>query len=103
MMKWLPVYAIVFFISCTNNSKVPKDVIPKAKMEKVLWDMMLADRFATEFLKRPGDSAYSDTAVLKVYQQVFNIHGITKDDFLKSYKFYLNHPDIARVMFDSIG
>lgn len=94
---------IVVFAACTDNTKVPKDLIQKDKMQKILWDMVQADRFAVDFLPRPGDSAYNETEVLKVYQKVFNVHGITRDQFLKSYTFYLNHPDITKVLYDSIS
>ncbi len=95
-------FCLVFF-SCTNNMKVPKDIIPKPKMEKILWDMLQADRFVNEFLPKRGDTTYDDTAVFKVYQNVFKVHDITREEFIRSYKFYLGRPDITKVMFDSIS
>jgi hypothetical protein len=103
MSKWLAVVILLFAASCTDNTKVPKEFIQKDKMQKILWDMMQADRFVTDFLPKPGDSTYNEKEILKVYQKVFNLHGITRDDFLKSYTFYLNHPDITKVLYDSIS
>ncbi len=103
MRRWLAVCTVCFFAACTDNTKVPKDLIQKDKMQKVLWDMLQADRFAIDFLPKPGDTTYNEREVLKVYQKVFNVHGITRDDFLKSYAFYLNHPDITKVLYDSIS
>src|SRR5690606_39128821 len=37
------------------------------------------------------------------YQKVFQLHGISHEEFLKSYDFYLGRPDILKVMFDSIS
>lgn len=91
------------FFSCTNNTKVPSNIIPKAEMEKIMWDMLQADRFVNDFLPKRGDTTYDDTAVFKVYQNVFKVHNITRDEFLKSYKFYLGRPDILKTMFDSIS
>lgn len=65
--------------------------------------MLQADRFVNEFLPKRGDTTYDDTAVFKVYQNVFKVHHITREEFIKSYKFYLGRPDITRVMFDSIS
>ncbi len=31
------------------------------------------------------------------------LHQVSKDEFVKSYKFYLSRPDIAREMFDSLA
>ena len=103
MRTCLAVCIIIVVAACTDNTKVPKNIIQKDKMQKVLWDMVQADRFAVDFLPKPGDSAYDETKVLKVYQKVFNVHGITRDQFLKSYTFYLNHPDITKVLYDSIS
>lgn len=91
------------FFSCTYNTKVPSNIIPKAEMEKIMWDMLQADRFVNDFLPKRGDTTYDDTAVFKVYQNVFKVHNITRDEFLKSYKFYLGRPDILKTMFDSIS
>ncbi|MGN6418818.1 MAG: DUF4296 domain-containing protein, partial [Pseudobacter sp.] len=43
------------------------------------------------------------TETLKLYDQVFQVHKITREEFVKSYKFYLSRPDISKVMFDSIA
>src|SRR5688572_9953272 len=91
------------FFCCTNKTKVPDDIIPNEKMEKVMWDMLQADRFVNEFLPKRGDTTYDDTAVFKEYQKVFILHGITRNEFIKSYKFYLGRPTIMKTMFDSIA
>jgi hypothetical protein len=91
------------FAACGNSKKLPEDIIPKAEMEKVLWDMMLADRYAAQYILK--DSAKLDVKkeTFKVYDQVFQVHKITQEQFLKSYKFYMGRPDISKVMFDSLS
>lgn len=92
---------IVFgLICCTDKDKIPKGVLPKDKMESVLWDMIQAERFKTSFLK---DSANLKAETFKLYAEVFAVHQVTKDQFVKSYKFYMSRPDIARDMFDSLA
>lgn len=88
---------------CGNKAKIPDDVIPRKEMESVLWDMILADRYAAQYIMK--DSAKLDTKkeTFKVYDQVFQVHKITRDQFIKSYKFYLGRPDISKVMFDSLA
>jgi hypothetical protein len=68
----------------------------------VLWDMVVADRFTTQFVLK--DSAKKDVTeeTFRVYSQVFSINNITRDEFIRSYKFYLTRPDLTKVMFDSI-
>lgn len=92
----------IWFSACTDTTKVPSDILPQKKMERVMWDMVKADRFANGFYPQPPDPRYSKENAFKAYDGVFKIHGITKNEFLKSYKFYLGRPDLSRVMFDSI-
>ena len=70
-------------------------------MENILWDMIRADRFANQFLVH--DSVNRKRKTFEMYENVFHIHHISREEFLKSYKFYLGRPDIAKVMFDSIS
>lgn len=89
-----------FVVSCTDKDKIPAGVLPKDKMEKVLWDMIQAERYRESFIR---DSSTMKTETFKLYAQVFAIHQVSKDEFIKSYKFYMSRPDIARIMFDSLA
>jgi hypothetical protein len=103
-MKWIAAcLLVVIFAACTNSDKIPKGIIGKARMEKVMWDMLMADRYVNLYITNKKDSTIDkkkDAAI--VYERVFQMHGITRDEFIKSYKFYLSRPDITKVMFDSI-
>ncbi len=93
----------VSMIACTNKNSTPSNVLSREDMEKVLWDMIQADRFSTQFLLR--DSAHKNVKLetFKLYEEVFQLHHITREEFVKSFKFYLSRPDITKVMFDSLG
>ncbi|MCS3802054.1 DUF4296 domain-containing protein [Niastella sp. OAS944] len=88
-------------ISCTDKDKIPSGVLPKDKMEKVLWDMIQAERYRDTFVRDSANDLKKET--FKLYAQVFEIHQISKDEFVKSYKFYMSRPDIARAMFDTLA
>ena len=94
---------LIVGISCKDSTKIPSDIFPKDKMEKIMWDMMLADRYSAQFLLK--DSATKDVKLetMKLYEQVFQLHHITKQEFIKNYKYYLNRPDLSKVMFDSLS
>lgn len=92
---------VCFSISCTDKDKIPKGVMGKEKMEKVLWDMIQAERFRETFIRDSSKDLKAET--FKLYAQVFEIHKVSKDEFIKSYKFYMSRPDIARDMFDSLA
>lgn len=90
----------LLLVSC-SGSKVPEDVLPPQKMQAVLWDAMLADEMAGYYVQKDSSlSALSKHAEL--YQQVFSIHKISKDDFKKSLRYYEAHPDLLKPIFDSL-
>jgi len=39
---------------------------------------------------------------LKLYEEVFRLHKVSRDEFRKSFQFYQDRPDLIRVMFDSL-
>jgi len=104
-MKW----SIIIFIgiciaACADNDKIPKDIIQKDRMEKIMWDMLQADRFVNTFVTDKTDSMdEKNKQAAEFYARVFRMHNISKDEFIKSYNFYLGRPDITKVMFDSIS
>lgn len=94
---------VLCIMGCTDTSKIPKDVLPKNKMEKVLWDILQAERFSALFLIKDSASLNVEMEKLKLYDHVFALHKVSRDDFMKSYKYYLSRPDIAKVIFDSMS
>lgn len=88
--------------SCSDKEKIPEEIIPPTKMEKVMWDMVQADRFAATFIIRDSAKVNVTDETFKMYDKVFQVHKISKDEFVKSFKFYLDRPDISKKMFDSL-
>jgi hypothetical protein len=104
-MKWINTIGFVllfFFVGCTNQYKIPSDIMPKEKMEKVLWDMILADRYSNIILIKDSTKNIKEET-FKMYDQVFTLHKVTRKEFVKSFKYYLSRPDIAQRMMDSLA
>lgn len=102
MKGLLLVMLVVWFVACSESKKTPKNILEPQKFQKVLTDVMLADALSTE-------RSFKDTA-LKIkdedaayFLKVFEMHGITKNEFMRSYNFYLSRPDLLRVISDSIS
>ena len=93
---------LCLFIACRDKTKTPSGVLPKEKMEKVLWDMMLADRFASQFLTKDSAKKNITEETFKVYAEVFSINNVSRKEFVKSYKFYMTRPDLSKVIMDTI-
>ncbi|HTQ29113.1 MAG TPA: DUF4296 domain-containing protein [Puia sp.] len=88
---------------CTNPGHIPSDVIGKDSMAQILWDLVQADQFSTNYLVKDSARMNVKTETMKLYDEVFALHHISRKDFDKSFQFYLDHPDITTVMFDSIS
>lgn len=90
-------------LACTNSAKTPADIFPKEKMEKILWDMMLADRYSNQYLLKDSATKNVKLETIKLYEQVFQVHKTNRSEFVKSFKYYLNRPDLTKVIFDSLA
>lgn len=93
--------SIVFFMYSCGGKNSGGNILPTARMQEVMWDIFLADAFTQKYLKT--DSSKADlTKNAALQQKIFELHKITREDFYTSYAYYNSHPDIMRVMLDSI-
>ena len=103
MTRLLLVLLIGIFLSCNNSKSVPRGIIPPDKMEKVLWDMIQTDRFAIQFLSKDSAKINVKEETFKLYEQVFRIHQTNRDEFTKSFKYYMDHPELNQRLYDSMN
>ena len=90
----------VLFASC-GSSAVPSGIISSDRMETILWQLMQSDEYVNTVVAK-DPSKKSSTERMKIYQQVFDLNKTSMREFKKSYQFYMEHPDITKIMFDSI-
>ncbi len=98
-MKWIPAafLLLIFFASCSGGEKH----LDKPKMEAVLWDIIKIDAYSQHLLAI--DTINRDTAkIFSMQDKVFSLHGITRQEYLASYKYYNDHPEYMRIILDSI-
>ena len=93
----------VIIVSCKGKNKIPGDVLPPSKMEAVLWDMMRADKFLSDYVFYADTSKEKKAESIKLYQQVFTIHDITKEKFQHSFSWYQSHPAFLKSIMDSLS
>jgi len=88
-------------IGCSDKDSVPSGVLAREDMQNVLWDMIQADQYATYFAK---DSGRIDLKLenMRLYDQVFQLHHVSREKFTKSYKYYMAHPDLTQTLMDSL-
>jgi hypothetical protein len=96
----LLIFPLLLF-ACRKRNPVPKGLLSTEKMEAVMWDMMRADEMVHVYSER--DTAYKILPHAgRLYEQVYKIHGINKETFQKSLKFYQRRPDLFQVVLDSL-
>lgn len=105
MKKLLIVISALFLYasSCRSKEEIPADIIPKDKMEALLWDMIRADQFLTSYVFNKDTSVDQNTHSIQLYQQVLTLHNTTRDDFEKSFSFYKSHPELLKQVLDSLN
>jgi hypothetical protein len=101
ILRTIALICTVSLFSCGNKQDLPQGILKPAVMQKVMWDVLRADAFTFDFIKR--DSAKRPEAEnVKLQQQIFAVHKVSKEDFYKSYNFYKVHPDLMQPILDSM-
>jgi hypothetical protein len=88
------------FFSCSDREQ-KKDVLPENEMREVMWDMMRADQYVGSFLKDSTHNKKDQSIAL--YEEIFHIHKITREQFKTSYDYYSSRPDLFRPILDSLA
>ncbi len=101
MKGFLYTILLFFILGCSNNQNKYSGIFPKEKMQAVMWDIIGAEVFTEQFIKK--DSLKNPLMEnMQLQNKIFAIHKITRLDFYKSYDYYLAHADQMRIILDSI-
>jgi len=101
MRFFLFIILIISNFACIRDNKVPKDVIPQNQMRKIMWDLMRADAYVTDFVMKDS-TRDKKTESAKLYEKIFDIHATSWEAFKKSLSFYQDRPDLFKVISDSL-
>ena len=108
-MKALAIIGLCFCLfACTNRKSVPSGIIVPDSMRVILKDVIMADQYATQFILKDSlkkDSTHRNVKIetLQLYEPIFKLHGISREDFRKSMNFYYSRPDLFKAMLDSLS
>lgn len=94
---------IMFFlvVSCSDEDELPKGIIPVNRMKAIMFDVISAQEMAQ--LANAKDTNAVKQKTFELYQQVFDIYKISKDDFFKSFNYYEGHPNQLKILSDSLS
>ena len=102
MYKTLAIFFIVFLSSCSDND-VPRNILSVEKMKPILWQQLKAEIYTKENLVLDSvKNKHLSFENEKLQMQIFKNNNITKDEFYKSYAYYLSHEDKLGLILDSL-
>jgi len=98
--SFLVLLTSVIFFSCSHHEEqIPSNILPKDKMIAVLVDIHLAEASSdTRNLTLPQ----INVAMAKRYDELFQKHGITYEQFKTSYDYYLEHADLLSDIYTEV-
>jgi hypothetical protein len=92
----------LLLFSCSGRNKVPPGIIKQNEMQSVLWDVIRAQELSEEIARK--DSSVKEVAETQMLtKKVFEIHKITPGAYDSSYAWYTGHPEIMRIILDSMN
>lgn len=100
-MKKLLTTLIVVFVGC-SQSPVPKGILLPNEMQKVVYDILRVDDYVVNTISR--DTTVNIKKQRSIYyEEVFKLHNTNRKQFYASYKYYQQHPDLQKTLYDSIS
>lgn len=94
-------FSLLLLLIACSSGPVPKEVLQPQKLQKVVNDLIKVDEFLNSFV-------YKDSTIniknkrSSLYEQVFKVNNTTRREFYSSYKYYQQHPDLQKKIFDSL-
>lgn len=86
-------------VSCRNDAKTA--IIPVDTMKFIMWDMMKADEWFNRKIIQDANSIRNKEDV-KIYEMVFKVHGVTRERYYASYRYYEGRPVSFKRLLDSL-
>ncbi|GAB4247473.1 MAG: hypothetical protein Tsb0034_26690 [Ekhidna sp.] len=99
VLKYLFLTALVILFGCKQSDQ-PEDLIEKEKMVLLLKEIHLLEAKIEHIEIIPQDSA---KAVFHHYEKMlFEEHGVTQDQYERSFTYYVEHPDQFEKIYTSV-
>ncbi|MCW3079406.1 DUF4296 domain-containing protein [Segetibacter sp.] len=100
MRKITIISFLIIFFGCTS-SPVPKEILRPEKMQKIVYDLIRIDEFVNSFVVKDSTVDVKKKRST-LYEQVFKVNKTSRKEFYSSYKYYQQHPDLQKGLFDSL-
>jgi len=100
---FLNLLILQFVFACSNKNDLPEGILPRPKMQDVIWDMIRAGEFLNGFVFNRDSSIDKIAESQKWYDKIYQVHKISKTVFDRSYAYYQDHPLLMKTLLDSLS
>ncbi len=102
-MKYLVLFLFSFFLfSCSEEESElipPEDVLSRQKFTSVMIDVQLVEGMKVHKL---GPKRDRRPDMGQMYSEIFEKHGIGKEEFVRTYDFYKSHPKEMETIYEQV-
>lgn len=98
MRKFLSLIFISLSIICCKSKEIPKDIIPPNQMQKILYDIHIADAYITSI----GDADSAKKVSSAYYKGIYKKFKTDSVRYNKSMDYYYKRPDLLTDMYERI-
>jgi hypothetical protein len=88
-------------IGCADKNSLPSGILAREDMQNILWDMIQADQYSG-YLAKDSGRINLKLEHMRLYDEVFQLHHISRDKFTQSYKYYMANPELTQTLLDSL-
>ncbi len=98
-----PLLFSLLLLSCADKPSRPTGVLSAEKMEAVLWDLLRAEQFVSNYVVGRDSALSAKAKGPQLYAAILSKHGLTDSLFRISLDYYKKHPKQLQPIIDSIG
>jgi hypothetical protein len=98
----LPFVLLILVLSCTGRKHIPSGILEPEKMEKVMYDVIVAEGYAESYLYKDSSKTREEWMNGEL-DKVLAIHKVSQETFMKSYGFYKDRPDLFKPIADTMN
>ena len=98
MRKFLSLIFISLSLICCKSKELPKAIIQPVQMEKILFDIHIADAYITTI----GDADSAKKLSSAYYRGIYKKFKTDSVQYNRSMDYYYKHPDLLASMYERI-
>jgi hypothetical protein len=102
MRQLAVLFSLLVLLQGCGDDDVPSGILKPDKMQAVMWDVLQADVFASEYI-RVDSSKNILHENIRLQKKIFSLHQTSREQYYKSYEFYKTKPELMRVMLDTLA